>query len=203
MHHTLVKRMVHMKYYNKILLAGFISTLAISALMFTNTSETLSEDLIRMHVVANSDSEYDQRVKLAVKDEVAVYAGAIIESCTDVEEAKTSLESEIEELEAMANAYLELYYADYSATVVVEEEYFPTRVYDDFTLPAGNYIALKVLLGKAEGQNWWCIVYPSLCTGSASEYESLSEAEEDLITNTPIISFKIYEIYLEIKERMG
>lgn len=192
--------MVHMKYYNKIFLAGFLSTLAISALMFTNTSENLSEDLIRMHVVANSDSEYDQRVKLAVKDEVAVYAGEIIENCTNVDEAIENLEAKTQSLEAMANAYLELYYADYKATVVVEEEYFPTRVYDDFTLPAGNYIALKILLGQAQGENWWCVVYPSLCTGSASDYENLSEAEETLITNTPTISFKIYEVYLEVKE---
>ncbi|MFI3326184.1 MAG: stage II sporulation protein R [Clostridia bacterium] len=190
-----------MKYYNKIFLAGFLTTLAISALTFTATSENLTEDVIRMHVVANSDSDYDQMVKLAVKDEVVACASEIIETSLTINEAKESLENEIVTLEEVANDYLKLYYTDYNAKVLVEEEYFPTRYYDDFTLPAGNYIALKVMLGQAEGQNWWCVVYPSLCTGSAIEYESLSDSEENLITKSPVISFKIYEVYLEIKNK--
>ncbi len=191
-----------MKFYNKVLLTGFLLTILTSALGFTANSENISDKLIRMHVLANSDSEYDQRIKIEVKDDVTAFTEQIINSATSLEEAEQSLASQIKEISNVARNTLKMYHVDYDAQVVIEEKYFGTREYENFTLPAGDYLALSVLLGDAQGENWWCVVYPSLCVGSSissEEVDVFNEEEEDLITQPNEISFKIHEIYMDIK----
>ncbi len=129
----------------------------------------LSEEILRLHVVANSDSEADQAVKLKVRDAVLE---AVEESLVAVEfkaDAQDSIENRLSELEDIANAVLDEAGVSDRATVSLTAEEFPTRVYDTFTLPAGVYDSLRVTIGDGAGQNWWCVVFPSLCLPAASE----------------------------------
>lgn len=185
-----------MKHINKIILSGFVLTVVFSCFGFTAQSQALSENLIRLHVKANSDSEYDQELKLIVKDEISVYTQTLMDEAESLEEAEVLINDNLANIEAVANECLQELNCDYTATVSFEMEYFPTREYETFTLPAGDYTSLKISLGQAQGENWWCVVYPSLCTSVAIS-SKLSESEEVLVTETPKISFKIYEVYLD------
>ncbi|MFI3205842.1 MAG: stage II sporulation protein R [Clostridia bacterium] len=194
-----------MKQFNKILFMGFFLTVLFSCLDFVAESDVLSDKLIRMHVKANSDSDYDQEIKIEVKEEVAIFAEQIMLDFTNLEDAEIAICKNLLEIEDMANEKLLELGTDYTAKVSFEEEFFPTREYDTFTLPAGYYKALKVDIGEAQGQNWWCVVYPTLCTASSVEdcSETLSDTEIEIITESPEISFWFYECYLQIIEFFG
>ncbi len=189
-----------MKFYNKIFLTGFILTVIFSALSFNVTSDNITNSFIRMHVIANSDSEYDQRIKMEVKESVSEMTEEIVSEASSIDEAEELLTNRMEDVEKNAIHTLESFGITYTAKAYMALEYFPTRVYDTFTLPAGEYLAVKVMLGEAEGENWWCVVYPSLCVGTAISDEVISTDEKDLIEDTPEISFKIYEVYMDIVE---
>lgn len=123
---------------------------------------------LRLHIPANSDSEADQAVKLKVRDALVSVLEKPLSDCKSREEAVKVVESMREELEAEANAALKENGADYTASISVTEEYYPRREYEGIALPAGKYTSVKVELGKAEGRNWWCVLFPQVCTGTAS-----------------------------------
>lgn len=123
--------------------------------------------VIRLHVLAESDGEYDQSVKLSVRD-------AILSECADLfgesesrEEAELLLASGLDRIKTVADRTLSELGAPYTAEVLLGNEDYPERVYDGFSLPAGNYLSLRVVLGTGGGQNWWCILFPPLCSGVA------------------------------------
>lgn len=129
----------------------------------------LNEELIRLHVVANSDSREDQDIKLLVRDAVTNSLRRDLESMKDVEQAKQYLTENLPKIQAIANGALEQ--AGFSGEAVVSlcHEAFDTRYYDTFTLPAGVYEALRITIGKGEGHNWWCVVFPTLCVPATTE----------------------------------
>lgn len=131
--------------------------------------ETLNRDLIRLHVVANSDDERDQSIKLAVRDAVLQAAQPILATARNAEEAKTLLKTHLAQLEAVANRALEAAGSGLRAVVTLGKEAFATREYDTFSLPAGVYESLRVTIGEGEGKNWWCVVFPSLCLPAGEE----------------------------------
>lgn len=131
--------------------------------------QKLRDELVRLHVVAASDSEEDQAVKLRVRDAVVESLRAEMNQLTDVEAAKEYLRENLPKIEAVANQVLRDAGFDDTATVSLCVEEFTTRVYDTFTLPAGLYDALRITIGAGEGQNWWCVVFPSLCVPATSE----------------------------------
>ncbi len=133
--------------------------------------QQLGEDLIRLHVVGASDSEEDQAVKLKVRDAVIGALEGSLGGMPSREEAEEWLQDRLSELEELANRVLAENGSRDRATVSLMEEEFPTRVYDTFTLPAGIYHSLRIKIGAAEGKNWWCVVFPSLCYGAASDFE--------------------------------
>lgn len=151
---------------------------------------TLENSLIRLHVVGASDSEEDQAVKLAVRDAVVSYLSEELADVADVEQAKSELEARLPQIEATANAVLASEgFAD-TVTVTLTREEFPRRDYDTFSLPAGIYESLRIRIGEAEGRNWWCVVFPSLCVPAMSEDmrstaagAGFSEELTDTITN--------------------
>lgn len=191
-----------MKHINKIILCGFLVTVLFSCLDFTVQSETLSEKLIRLHVKANSDSEIDQQIKLIVKDEINACVEILLENAQSLEQAQTIIENNLEQIQEVANETLQELSVNYCANVTLCEEYFCTREYETFTLPAGYYTSLKVDLGEALGENWWCVVYPALCNSVAIESD-ITQDELSLIEESPEIKFKIYEIYLDIVRFFG
>lgn len=131
--------------------------------------EVLSENLIRLHVVADSDSPEDQRIKLQVRDAITAKLETVMEQIPDMESAKAYLQEHLPELEQAANAVLEAAGDGCRAVVTFAKEAFPTREYDTFTLPAGIYESLRVTIGSGEGQNWWCVVFPSLCVSATTD----------------------------------
>ena len=131
--------------------------------------QTLDENVIRFHVVANSDSEADQAVKLQIRDGVIAYLQPILAELPSAAEVKVWLEGHLEDVKAVADGILaENGFAD-TASVTVRKEAFETRAYDTFTMPAGVYDALRITVGEGKGQNWWCVVFPQLCLPAVSD----------------------------------
>ena len=131
--------------------------------------QQLNENVIRLHVVANSDSGEDQRVKLLVRDEINSQLATSMEELSTPEEALAYLREHLSQLEEAANAVLEEEGFPQRAVVTLQKEAFSTRHYDTFSLPAGVYNALRVTIGDGAGQNWWCVVFPRLCLPATSE----------------------------------
>ena len=129
----------------------------------------LNENLIRLHVVANSDSSQDQTLKLQVRDAVVEKLQDTMEQFPTMEEAKAYLQSHLPELEEFINQVIQKLGSSDSAKVSVDREAFDTRQYDTFSLPAGYYEALRITIGEGKGKNWWCVVFPSLCVGKTAE----------------------------------
>ncbi len=139
------------------------------------TDGSVYNDVVRLHVVANSDSDIDQSIKLNVRDEVLEKYSVALSGYTDKDEALDAARKMIPDIEKDVNAYLENH-ADYSCSVSVEESYFPTKTYGEYSLPRGYYTALCIRLGVAEGQNYWCVLFPPLCIGaSTADDETLFE----------------------------
>lgn len=130
-----------------------------------NTGDAVNKnnEYFRVHIRANSNSEIDQNVKYIVKDKVVDFVTPYLIECDCKEKSVKVLSSLLEEIEAVCNTELLANGFDYKAKAKVDVEAFPTRVYDNITLEEGLYDALIVELGKAKGDNWWCIVYPPLC----------------------------------------
>ena len=125
--------------------------------------QRLNDELIRFHVVANSDSEEDQSIKLQVRDAVLNSLQNDLNKIADVNEARAYLQAKLPQIQAVANSVLEATGCDCEAVVTLCKEAFDTRYYDTFTLPAGIYEALRITIGEGEGHNWWCVLYPNLC----------------------------------------
>lgn len=148
--------------------------------------QSLREGVVRLHVVANSDSEYDQQIKLRVRDALLDYIETNMPQFKDAQSAKAYLISHLEQLEQTANAVLASFGVDRAKVTLMKEE-FGVREYDTFKLPAGVYDSLRVEIGDAAGKNWWCVVFPSLCTGSCvEEFKEIavSSGFDDNLTNT-------------------
>ncbi len=131
--------------------------------------KTLNEELIRLHVVANSDSEEDQAIKLRVRDAVVESLQSAMAGVGDIEEAKAYIADNLPKIQEIANQVLTKAGVDADAVVTLGKECFDTRYYDTFTLPAGVYESLRITIGEGEGHNWWCVVFPSLCLPATSE----------------------------------
>lgn len=150
------------------LLAAF---LAFGGFLFgvAEQGKLLQENVIRLHVVANSDSEADQAVKLQVRDAITAYLSPILVDFKSQEEAREYLQAHLRELQEIANEVLAQLGSRDTAVVTLALEEFPRRVYDTFSLPSGVYESLRVRIGDAQGQNWWCVVFPQLCLPATAE----------------------------------
>lgn len=167
--------------------------------------DALADQVVRLHVVANSDSESDQALKLQVRDAVLAAATPALTGL-DRQEALETLEARLPDLaDAAAKVVGEEGY-DYPVTVSLQEERFPTKRYEDFALPAGEYTALRVQIGSGGGHNWWCVVFPPLCMGSVEETAQLDDRDRALVTGETegyIVKFKAIEIWENLKARFS
>ena len=178
-----------------------------SGALALQTGEELSERVVRLHVLANSDSEADQALKLQVRDRVLERAEDLLRQCGAREEAEALLRSRLPELRRIALEEIRANGFDYDAAVRLTEMEFPTREYDTFTLPAGNYLALRVVIGQGAGQNWWCVVFPPLCAAASADVPAaaldagLSQDQVGLITEADgyLLKSKLVEFWEEIR----
>lgn len=131
--------------------------------------QTLNEELLRLHVVANSDNSQDQAIKLRVRDAVIESISEDLAKIGDFETAKAYIRENLPKIQQAANAMLVALGCEPTAQVTLQQEVFDTRVYDTFTLPAGVYESLRVTIGEGAGKNWWCVVFPTLCVPATSD----------------------------------
>lgn len=131
--------------------------------------QELQNNVIRLHVVADSDSKEDQQVKLQVRDALTAYLQPVLEQLPNMDAARTYLESQLPQLERIANSVLKTAGQTVTAAVSLTKEAFSKRDYDTFSLPSGVYESLRVTIGSGEGKNWWCVVFPSLCVGATTD----------------------------------
>ncbi len=125
--------------------------------------EHLAQEVLRFHILANSDSERDQSLKITVRDQVLDYLESEMPKALDVMEAKRWMRRHVDELEALSRETVAANGYDYPVTAAVTTCWFPDKTYGDVTFPAGNYEALRIEIGDAQGHNWWCVLYPNLC----------------------------------------
>ncbi len=181
---------------------GLILSAVFSVAEFNSRCENIRDDVLRLHILANSDSAEDQNVKLEVRDALLNCGNKLFSGETNIETAEEILNSERNQLIDAANKVLEDNGFDYTAEIMLTEEYFTTRTYDKYTLPPGNYLALKVILGEGAGHNWWCVMFPPLCIPAATEKKD-PDIYFDSESSVIIKSNPDYEIRFKILELLN
>ena len=165
-----------MKTMEKAFVLAFLVTVLLSFTGLAGASEDIPNHILRLHVLANSDTSEDQELKLAVRDRILAESEGIFFGVHTKEEAEDAVTEHIGCLEAAAHDEIQKHGYSYPVEIRLENTYFPTRQYGEITLPAGRYDALRVKIGKAEGHNWWCVLYPMLCLPAAQPQEELEAA---------------------------
>ena len=160
---------VFMRNYKNMLLFCLVLTVTVWTCSLVSDKQTLRRELVRLHVVAASDSAADQAMKLQVKDAVVESLKTEMENLRSAEEAKTYLQKNLPKIEALANRILQEAGSTDTAAVSLAVEEFSARVYDTFILPAGLYEALRITIGEGDGKNWWCVVFPTLCLPATAD----------------------------------
>ena len=186
--------------------------MAFSCTYFTASAGTVKEDVVRLHILANSNSEIDQEVKLKVRDALLETNASILSDSVTKENAKEHFESSKDILLKTAKKTLKENGFNYNVKITLQEEYFNTRSYGNLTFPAGQYTALKIVLGEGEGKNWWCVMFPPLCVPAADGLET-NETTADYLTQSGekivnggekyIVKFKFLEIYEELRDKFN
>ncbi len=184
--------------------ASILAAFLLVSVLPVHGEEKIYSDMIRLHVIAASDSDEDQAVKLQVRDAVLEVVEASMENVKNQEEALAAIEAANDEIYTAAKSVLEREGFDYPVSVELGLENYPERVYEGFTLPAGQYTSLRVIIGGGEGHNWWCVLYPPLCTTAAEDREQVfitagfTDEQYKTITETKQVKYKVRFKVLEI-----
>lgn len=185
---------------------GIVVAILFSICSFAKTSEEIRSDVLRLHVIANSDTSVDQNLKLRLRDYILQEGKDIFNGSVNVENAVEKIEPALPELEKSAKAFVNQAGFDYDVKISLSNEYFTTRTYETVTLPAGKYLALRVVIGSGEGHNWWCVMFPPMCVPAADKKDEIenvfSVKEIKLVESKPKYEprFKVVEIYEQLKE---
>ena len=204
--HTLQKRAaLRVLRVELAIFVGVAIALIYTALSAIRDQQLLAGQVLRLHVVAQSDSAEDQALKLMVRDRLLAMCADVPETVGTAAEARAWTEAQLPVICAAAEAVLAEQGCPHTVRAEITEEAFPTRSYGTFALPAGNYTALKVTIGEGKGQNWWCVMFPPLCTAAAAEREAaavFTDGQWHTITaQTPdvAIRFRILEWWQALK----
>lgn len=183
----------------------FFSILMTSMTDFMTDCGQIRENVLRLHILANSDTDEDQNLKLAVRDRILETTGSLFYNMDSTEDAKeTALENLDLILEAAREEIASQGY-DYTVNAEVCNMFFDTRIYDQFRLPAGRYDAVRITIGEAKGHNWWCVLYPPMCLPGAmpkEELEAVMEPGEADIIERPEkyeVKFAVVELWEKFK----
>ena len=198
---------------NRISIAIIILLVCLMALSFlpVHGEGEVYDTVVRLHVLANSDTAEDQALKLQVRDAILEVTAPLVEGCTTQSQAMEVLNSHLAALESAAAAVIESEGYDYPVTVLLGEEDYPTRTYESCAFPAGTYVSLRVCIGEAEGQNWWCCLFPPLCLSAATAKNEkdnedafiqvgLTKDQYGIITETGKTKYKVRFKILEVLE---
>ena len=208
---TAEKPSVKLKVFEIALLAG-LAVFFLTGSLALRAQDRLADKVVRLHVLANSDSEEDQALKLLVRDQVLERAASLLEQAGDRRQAEMLLRQARPELEEAAAREIAANGYDYPVTAELVDAAFPTKEYDGFTLPAGEYLALRVVIGQGGGQNWWCVVFPPLCAAASGDVPAaalaagFTEEEVGLITEEDqgyALRFKAVEWWEALQEKFS
>ena len=175
------------------------------------TEKSLEKNLVRLHILADSDSEEDQRLKLMVRDAILASSDELFVPYSTSEEARIALSGQLDRIKEIADNTLAENGSDDTVTCELREMSFDRRIYKDFAVPAGNYTALRVTIGSGEGHNWWCVMYPPLCVpcaGAALTDEEIMEkyggelSEEDILMLTEEADYEARLYIVELIEKL-
>ena len=190
-------------------LALFVACLVCTALWAEATQVRLASQVVRLHILANSDSEEDQALKLEVRDRVLETTSALLAGETEPQAAAVLLDQHLDDIAQTAAQEISAQGLDDRVEVRLAQTWFPTRQYQGISLPAGNYLALRVLIGAAEGHNWWCVVFPNLCLPAVSERaleaSTLTPGQISLLQEEEtsyVFRFKALELWQSLKHRL-
>lgn len=199
-----------MPFYKKLRIAvitAVIVSIVTSTVSFAFTCENIRENVLRLHILAASDSEEDQNLKLKVRNALLSESENIFDGSVTIDNAVQKITPEIPHLEETAKEVIAENGFDYPVKITLKEEFFGTRTYDKTTLPAGKYLALRVVIDSGNGHNWWCVMFPALCLPAASANTDteavLGEKGTRLVSKNPKYEprFKIVEIIEKYRNR--
>ena len=179
-------------------------------LLPTHGEEGLYDKVLRLHVLANSDSDEDQALKLKVRDRIVALCGEKLSDCEDLSAAEARLLSLTDELADAAREVVAAEGYDYPVSVTLRKEIYPRKRYDGFCFPSGEYLSLRIVLGEGNGQNWWCVLFPPLCLGAATKNEredmfieaGFTPNQYKMITESDKVTYKIKFKCLEWLEEL-
>ena len=199
-----MKNFINMKLFSKALCIAFVLTVFYSVIPFEAECNEISNEVFRIHILANSDSQADQNLKLKVRDEILAYSQTLFESAKSKEEAENIVRENMADIITVAQqkVYDEGY--SYKVNAEITNMYFTTRYYEQFTMPSGMYDALRVTIGEGEGKNWWCVMYPSICLSASIESDekakdTFTENQYDIVSSGEYqYCFKVVEVFEKI-----
>ena len=163
-----------MKFFCIFTLAVLIITMLCGFIPSRSDME-LYDNVVRLHVIANSDSEHDQKIKLCVRDAVLAEMDSLVNTAGSAEDAASMISSRVGEISEAVNATLSSLGEDTGARVTLSRESYPTKDYGDIALPSGEYLSLKIIIGDGNGQNWWCMLYPAVCLSPSRASDVLKQ----------------------------
>jgi len=191
--------------------AALMAGLAVAVILCAASAETqgaIADKLVRLHIIANSDSDEDQALKYRVRDRVLSEIGALTSAAADTSAAAGILTAALPSIEGIARDEIIAAGYDYAVSARLEEVFIPTKDYAGFSLPAGSYSAVRLVIGEGTGENWWCVLFPPLCT-SAQLYDTaaaagFSQNELKLLTSDGQyeIRFKLIEFFEKLRYRL-
>lgn len=202
------KKLTKLMKIQAVVFAAVFAAGACSVGAFAYNCSRVRSDVLRMHVIANSDCSADQQLKLMARDAVLERGAQLFDGTVTADEARRKIEPHKAELEAAAREVIERAGYDYPVSVNVVNEYFATRCYGSLTMPAGRYTAVKVVIGEGAGRNWWCVMFPPLCLPAAQDRGGnldafFDDGELKVVESSGRYEprFKIVEIIEKLKEK--
>lgn len=185
----------------KLIIAAVIVIFFLGITGFSAKCRDIEDSVLRLHVIANSDSAQDQELKLKVRDAVLLSGKDIFSGAGNVKDAEKKISDNSDEILAAAERVIKDEGFDYNVRLEITDDSFPTKTYGGTTLPAGKYRAVKIVIGEGSGHNWWCVMFPALCipgaSGDVSIDDVLTDSEADFVKSDPEIDvrFKIVDVF--------
>ena len=182
----------------------FIITSAVLLLMisgfstFAKDCERKPDEVLRLHILANSDSEEDQQLKYELRDHMLSTFGEVFAGCENREQAIKAAKENRPAMEQTASSFIKEKGYNYNVVCEISDTYFTTRKYENYTLPAGNYTAVRFLIGNAEGKNWWCVMFPPLCLPASGEFFTEEESKRVEESKNIEVRFALFEAIGEL-----
>ncbi|MBQ5634030.1 MAG: stage II sporulation protein R [Clostridia bacterium] len=194
--------------YKRILIATFtiIGLYVLLGFLPIHSEAAIYDNVLRLHVLANSDSSEDQSLKLEVRDRILEETATLFKDCKSKDEAREAVESNLDKIREIAEQTVREAGYEYGVSVSLGEEEYPTKNYEECCFPAGEYLSLRVMIGDAEGENWWCVLFPPLCIDAAGESREvfaevgLTDEQYSFITETDNAQYKVRFKLLEVIE---